>query len=149
MAGAMTGFFMNVFKDNPPKICIVEPNEANCIFRSAQRTDGNICTVSGDLNTIMAGLACGEPCDIGWKIIKHYARNYASVANEIAAKGMRVLGNPLGDDPRIISGESGAAAFGFAVEVLLRNEYKDIKTQLELDETSQLLFCLLYTSRCV
>ena len=57
----------------------------------------------------------------------------------VAAEGMRVLGNPLPGDPRVISGESGAATAGFVAEVL-RNESLDwLRRQLKLDENSRIL----------
>ncbi len=96
--------------------------------------------VSGDLDTIMAGLACGEPCTIGWDLLSSYADYFVSMPDNGAAKGMRVLANPLGEDCHIISGESGAAPFGLVCEVLENEEMADIKELLGLDETSRLLF---------
>lgn len=66
MAASMTAFFRNVFfrnvmKENPPKIIIVEPNKANCLYRTAHANDGRLHFVKGHLNSIMAGLNCGEP----------------------------------------------------------------------------------------
>lgn len=45
------------------------------------------------MDTIMAGLACGEPCRISWNILKGYADNFISCPDYTAAKGMRILGN--------------------------------------------------------
>ena len=64
MAGAVAGFFSDYYKEKRPIITIVEPDKADCIYRSAKANDGKPCFVSGDMNTIMAGLACGEPCTI-------------------------------------------------------------------------------------
>ena len=57
----------------------------------------------------------------------------------VAANGMRLLANPLGDDPQVVSGESGAAGFALAVEVLRREDLKDLKEHLGLDENSRIL----------
>lgn len=54
----------------------------------------------------MAGLSCGEPCTISWEMPRRYADHFVSVPDYVAAKGMRILGNPAGDDERIISGEN-------------------------------------------
>ena len=60
----------------------------------------------------MAGLACGEPCTIGWDILDREADAFISMTDNIAARGMRILANPVGEDRRVVSGESGAAAMG-------------------------------------
>lgn len=140
MSGAITGFFADLYKgDEKPVITIVEPNKADCIFRSAQANDGNVHCVGGDMNTIMAGLACGEPCTIGWKVIHDYADNFISMPDWVAAKGMRVLGNPLTGDDKVISGESGAAGAGFVTEVLQNESLDWLRKQLKLDENSRIL----------
>ena len=139
MAGAMADFFMDLYSDAPPVITVVEPSNADCIFRTAAADDGRLHSVGGDLSTIMAGLACGEPCSIGWKMLERSAQNYISMPDYVAANGMRILGNPLDGDPRVISGESGASAFGFAVEALRNPELAGIRAQLRLNADSRLL----------
>ncbi len=140
MAGALTGFFRDYYREtDPPIITIVEPDKADCVFRTAAAKDETLHRVSGDLNTIMAGLACGEVSTSGWKILKDWADNFMSVPDYLAAKGMRILGSPLGGDPRIISGESGAVTLGVVAEVLLRKEMKGLKEKLGLDEKSVIL----------
>ena len=53
---------------------------------------------------------------------------------------MRILGNPIGEDPRVVSGESGASAFGCIAEILSNPNLQKIKEQLCLNENSKLLF---------
>ena len=91
------------------------------------------------MDSIMAGLCCGEPCTIGWEILRDYADNFVSVPDSIAAKGMRVLGNPLDGDVRIISGESGACTTGFVVEVMQNESLKQIREQIGLNGESRIL----------
>ena len=140
MAGAMAGFFAGLYGENRPKIIIVEPNRADCLFRTAKADDGTLHSVTGDMNTIMAGLACGEPCSIGWKVLESVADGFLSVPESVAADGMRILASPCRGDSPIVSGESGAAAFGAAANILLDQELTDMKQQLGLDAHSRLLF---------
>ena len=140
MAGAMAGFFAGLYGENRPKIIIVEPNRADCLFRTAKANDGTLHSVTGDMNTIMAGLACGEPCSIGWKVLESVADGFLSVPESVAADGMRILASPCRGDSPIVSGESGAAAFGAAANILLDQELTDMKQQLGLDAHSRLLF---------
>ena len=60
----------------------------------------------------MAGLACGEPNIIGWEVLKSCSKVFVSCPDWVAAKGMRILGNPLKEDKRVVSGESGAVTTG-------------------------------------
>lgn len=139
-ATAVTGFFASEYKENKPIITVVEPDAAACVFQTIKANDGKIHPVTGDMHTIMAGLACGEPVTVGIDILRDYVDFFASCPDYIAANGMRVLGAPKTGDARIISGESGAAAFGFAYELLHNPEWKTWKEKLKLDENSVLLF---------
>ncbi len=140
LAGAVQGFFADVYGEDRPITTIVEPNAAACIFKTAKAKDGKIHTVTGDMNTIMAGLACGEPTTVGWEVLKNYSDNFVSCPDYAAAQGMRVLGNPLKGDTKVISGESGAAGFGLVYEILTNHNLKWMKDELQLDENSVLLF---------
>jgi len=139
-ASAVTGFLAEVYGEKKPVITIVEPNAAACIFQTIKAADGNIHAVTGEMNTIMAGLACGEPVTIGLEILRNYADFFVSCPDYAAADGMRVLAAPLKGDEAIVSGESGASAFGFAYEMLTDLRLKGIKEQLGIDENSVLFF---------
>lgn len=140
MAGAVAAFFGEVYGENRPKVIIVEPNSADCFYRTAKADDGTLHIVTGDMKTIMAGLACGEPCSIAWEILKDCADHFIAFPDWAAAKGMRILGNPLGKDDRVISGESGASGFGCMAAILTEPSLYGIKRELGLDETSRVLF---------
>ncbi len=111
-AGGVLGFMVSSLGDRAPKITIVEPEQANCIYQSAKAGDGKPHSVGGALDTLMAGLACGEPNTISWELLRDYAAAFVSCQDTLAATGMRVLATPLKGDPVIISGESGAVTTG-------------------------------------
>lgn len=140
LAGALTGFFSSVYGEERPIITIVEPNKADCIFRTAKAKDGKLHFVTGDMDTIMAGLACGEPCSIGWNVLKDYADNFISCPDYTAAQGMRLLGNPSNDDVKIISGESGAGPIGCVAEIMRDPRLTHLKEELKLNNDSVVLF---------
>lgn len=139
-ATGVTGYFSSVFQgDKKPFIGVIEPEQANCNYKTAKADDGEIHNVTGEMNTIMAGLACGEPVTVGWPVLNSYADAFLSVPDKAAARGMRILGNPLNDDKRVISGESGAATLGALSEILQRDDLESIKKDLKLDENSVIL----------
>ena len=139
MAGAMTGFFSNLYKEDKPIIVIVEPAKADCLFQTAKADDGKLHTVTGDMDTIMAGLACGEPCTIGWDVLKGYADAFIRCPEYAAADGMRILASPVKGDTAVTAGESGAAAFGCMANILMDQDLVEWKKLLKLDGNAKIL----------
>ncbi len=139
MAGAMTGFFSNLYNEDKPIIVIVEPAKADCLFQTAKADDGKLHNVTGDMDTIMAGLACGEPCTIGWDVLKGYADAFIRCPEYAAADGMRILASPAKGDTAVTAGESGAAAFGCMANILMDENLAEWKKLLKLDENAKIL----------
>ncbi len=139
LAGAVQGYFANRYPENPPKVVVVEAEPAACLYKGATVGDGSIQFVGGDMVTIMAGLACGEPNTISWDILKNHVDTFIATPDWVAAKGMRMLAAPIKGDPAITSGESGAAPFGTLACIMLMDEYKELREHLGLDENSKVL----------
>ena len=123
LAGAIQGFFASVYKDNVPITVVVEPDLANCYYQSGLKGDGKPVNVGGEMNTLMAGLACGEPNIVGFEILKNYATAFLSCPDYVAAKGMRVLAAPLKGDAPVTSGESGAVTLGALFNIMKDERY--------------------------
>ena len=136
-AGAITGVFKNLHPENCPVMTVVEPNAADCIYRSA--VSGKREIVSGEMRTIMAGLANGEPNAISWEILKNCASFFASCPDMVAAKGMRMLAYPKGSDKEVVSGESGAVGLGLAASLMMDKDLEGFKDALGLDRNSRVL----------
>ncbi|WP_265457219.1 diaminopropionate ammonia-lyase [Enterococcus sp. HY326] len=139
LAGAVIGYFANLYQDNPPIMTVVEAQAADCLYQSAKVKDGSIRFVEGDLQTIMAGLACGEPNTISFDILKNHTDFFISAPDWVSEKGMRILGAPLKGDPQVISGESGAVAMGVVASVMKDPAYQELKQALKLDQNSVVL----------
>jgi len=139
LAGSVIGYFANRYPDNPPIMVVVEAGAADCIYRSAEKATGEIINVSGDLNTIMAGLACGEVNTIAWTILRNHASAFLSCPDWMSAKGTRMYGVPLSGDPTVISGESGSVTMGALASIMAYPRYAEVKKALKLDENSQVL----------
>lgn len=139
LAGAVQGYFANKYPGNPPKVIVVEADVAACLYKGAKAGDGGIYFVDGDMQTIMAGLACGEPNTISWDILKNHVDTFISAPDWAAAKGMRMLSAPFKGDPQVVSGESGAAPFGILACIMLMDEYKELREHLGLNADSKVL----------
>jgi len=139
LAAATIGFYHQLFGPDSPKSVVVEPVTAACLFRSAKIGDGQPHSSEGDLDTIMAGLACGDPNPIAWRILWDCADLFAICPDYVAAKGMRVYGVPLAGDPFIVSGESGAVTLGALMFIMEHPEYVPLRELLGLGPESQIL----------
>ncbi len=139
LAGAVQGYFANLFHDCEPTVVVMEAQAADCLYQGAKAGDGDIRIVDGDLSTIMAGLACGEPNIISWDILKNHSSFFVSCPDWVSAKGMRMLGAPVKGDPQVVSGESGAVGMGLIATLMTEPEYAQLKEAIGLDENSRVL----------
>ena len=138
LAGAMVGYFSNLYKDDPPNFIVMEAAAADCLYRGAVAADGAPRIVEGDLLTIMAGLACGEPNTISWDILRNHVTAFVSCPDWVSALGMRMLSAPVKGDPQVVSGESGAVGMGL-LAALTREDMREFREAIGLDENSRVL----------
>ncbi len=138
-AGAIGGFFASVYGAERPVVTIVEPEKADCLYQTASHNDGRLYFAAEKMDSVMAGLNCGEPNYIGWRVLHDYADHFAAFPDFVTAKGMRILGNPTGGDEKVTAGESGAAGLGFAAEVLEKESLRDLRDAIGLDKSSRIL----------
>ena len=115
--------------DRPVKLLVVEPDRAACLLASAKA--GRQVTVGGDLDTIMAGLACGEPSLLAWQELERAATAFITIEDSAAQDAMRTLAR-LG----IVSGESGAAGLAGLLEAAQDGGAREA---LGLDPSSRVL----------
>ena len=139
MAGGVLGYLSDKLGAENLKAIIVEPKEADCIYRSGGTECGDIVNVGGELDTIMVGLACGEPNPLGWDILRNCSSHFVSCEDGVAALGMRVLGNPMGSDARVVSGESGAIGLGLLAALYYSDDRQALMDELALDSDSVVL----------
>ncbi len=139
LAASVVGYFSNLYPDDPPKFIICEADAAACLYKGAVLGTGEEQIVTGDLQTIMAGLACGEPNTIGWDILRNHADCFLSCPDWVSARGMRILSSPVKGDPRVISGESGAVDTGAVYTIMTDENYKELREKLGLNSESRVL----------
>ncbi|MGD9899635.1 MAG: diaminopropionate ammonia-lyase, partial [Calditrichaceae bacterium] len=139
LAASTIGYYRQIFGADSPKFVVVEPTNAACLYQSAKIFDGEPHSFDGKLNTMMAGLACGDPSPLAWKILKDFADVFVTCPDYVAAKGMRVYGVPLNGDPFIVSGESGAVTLGALMFMMSLPEYLPLRKHLDLGPDSRIL----------
>ena len=136
-AAVMAVMVRQAWPHQPPCIVILEAKPAECFYESIKA--GRKTAVSGDLDTIMAGLACGEPNPLAWDILRDCGAAFAACPDWVAAQGMRILGNPVGSDDRVVSGESGAVGIGLLEAALTDPAYAGLRSAIGLTEQSRVM----------
>lgn len=133
-AAAITRRIRDRCTQSPPRIIVVEPDQAACIYESIKQ--GKPVPVHGDLATIMAGLACGEVSVIAFKTLLDEIDDVLVIPDETAISTMRFLAKGEAGDTALVSGESGVTGLaGF----LLANTNESVREKLELSEKSRVL----------
>jgi diaminopropionate ammonia-lyase len=96
-----------------PMLVVVEPDRADCLRRSAEA--GQPVVVAGELDTMMAGLACGEVSQIAWRLLSAGATGFMAIDDDSAASMMRQLATPAAGDRPVVAGESAVAGLAGAL----------------------------------
>jgi len=105
MAAAVVAYLKSALGDRSPTFIVLEPKNAACGFASASQ--GQLAEVGGDLETMIAGLACGIPSTIAWPILSEHVTAFVRMEDSLAGNGMRLL-----QREGIEAGECGGAAAG-------------------------------------
>ena len=107
MAAAVAACAFRRYPTARPTIVLADPDKAACFFDSIAA--GRPVAVAGDLDTMMAGLACGEVSELAWTILSGGADAVAKLPDESAISVMRLLARPPFGDRPIVAGESAVA----------------------------------------
>lgn len=139
LAASIIGHYHAILGDKAPICVVVEPDEAACLYESMKIGDNKPHNFPGELCTIMAGLACGDPSPIAWNVLAESADMFITVPDYIAAEGMRMYAVPLKGDPFIVSGESGAVTLATLKYIALDPNFTELKDKLKLNDKSKIL----------
>jgi diaminopropionate ammonia-lyase len=134
MAAAVAAYTKRRYGKNRPIIILADPDKSACWLESVR--NGKPTSVHGELDTLMAGLACGEISILAWDILRQNADAVMSVTDDDAVLMMRALANPSTDDPPIVAGESAVA--GLAASIAAAN-HEHARSELLLDSHSSIL----------
>lgn len=132
-AGVIAGL-RQYWDENAPRVIIVEPELAACLFESAKV--GKATKVAIAEETLMAGLSCGEPSELAWEILAEDATDFLTIPETVVAPTVRLLAQPTGDDPAIEAGESAVA--GLAA-LIAASQDECLFAKLGLDGSSRVL----------
>jgi len=115
VAAAVFARFWWEFGEQRPRFIIVEPERAACLYESARA--GKWVQLTGDLDTVMAGLSCGEPSLLAWELLKDCVDGFVTLPDAAALNAMRVLAEGVGGDAPVVSGESAVPGVATLLEM--------------------------------
>jgi diaminopropionate ammonia-lyase len=133
-AGSATASLRQYWGDQAPRVVIVEPELANCLYESSKANKALFVKINEE--SIMAGLSCGQASTVAWSIIAEEASDFVTIPENVVAPTVRLLAKPQGDDSVIEAGESAVA--GLAALICIAKQ-QDLREKLGLDETSRVL----------
>ncbi|KVN24841.1 PLP-dependent lyase/thiolase [Burkholderia pyrrocinia] len=117
-----------------PHFVVVEPRQADCLYQSALA--GRATKATGSVDSVMAGLACGEASPLAWDVLEPCIDHFMLIDDDDAVQAMRRLAAGSDRDVPLVAGESGAAGVA-GLAVLMRD--RDAARAAGLDANARVL----------
>ena len=102
MAAAMIAGFSR-FSNNIPNFIIVEPQNADCVFKSIQNNKPTSVKIIKE--TIMGGMSCGDVSTVAWEILKNSAKYCLTISDDAIPVAVALLAEKRLSSEKIIAGE--------------------------------------------
>ncbi len=134
LAAGVVSYLWERYGANRPKFIVVEPVQADCLYQSAMQ--GRAAKATGSVDSVMAGLACGETSPLAWKFLNESVDFFMTISDDDAVTAMHMLARGSERDIPIVSGESGAA--GLAGLAVIR-KHEALSAEIGLDANSRVL----------
>ncbi len=107
LAAGIASYLWEYHGECRPAFVMVEPRQADCLFQSALL--GEAARATGSVDSVMAGLACGETSPLAWRFLRTSVAHFATIGDDDAVAAMRVAAAGGARDVPLVMGESGAA----------------------------------------
>ncbi|MCE4574046.1 diaminopropionate ammonia-lyase [Caballeronia sp. CLC5] len=134
LAAGLISYLWEFHGAHRPRFVVVEPQQADCLYQSALA--GRPARATGSVDSVMAGLACGETSPLAWKFLQPGVDDFMTIHDEDAVDAMRILAAGSDTDVPIVAGESGVAGLAGLI-VLLRDA--QVAGKVGLDGASRIL----------
>jgi diaminopropionate ammonia-lyase len=131
-AAAVAGHFRRPDAPRHPKLVAVEPARADCLFQSVSA--GQLVSVPGPHDSIMAGLNCGRPSPVAWPVLSRSMDVLVAVDDEPSREAMRLAART-----GIVSGETGAAGLGGLLQLVHSGDGGEARRLLDVNEDTRVL----------
>jgi diaminopropionate ammonia-lyase len=133
MAAAMIAGFAKLSK-NIPKFIIVEPENADCVFKSIQNNKPTSVDVKKE--TVMGGMSCGDVSSIAWEILRNSANYCITISDEAISSTVALLAEGRLSNEKIIAGECAVPGVIALIGAFNNKDYLNI---IKLNSDSKVL----------
>ena len=133
-AAAIMAYFWEKYSEKNITFIIVEPTLAPCLIESAKANELTVFDIQKE--TMMAGLSCGEPSLLAWKILDEGTDHFMTITDDRVPDLMRMLAKGKDNDPSIEAGECSVSGLAALIEV--KNNDTMVK-KLNLNDNSRVL----------
>lgn len=116
LAAGIASYFWEVYGAQRPAFIMVEPQQADCLYQSA--LSGDAAKSEGSVDSVMAGLACGETSPLAWKFLKESVDHFMTIEDSAAVDAMRILASGKNQDIPLVAGESAVAGLAGLIQIL-------------------------------
>lgn len=134
LAAGIASYLWELQGEQRPTFVMVEPAQADCLYQSALA--GRAANASGSVDSVMAGLACGETSPLAWKFLETSVDFFMTLHDDEAVLAMRRLAAGSERDIPLESGESAVAGLA-ALQRLAKTPQQ--AAELGLDKDSRVL----------
>jgi diaminopropionate ammonia-lyase len=122
LAAGIISYMCEYFGSLRPIFIMVEPEQADCLYQSALQ--GMAAHASGSVDSVMAGLACGDTSPLAWRFLEHTVDHFLTITDDAAIQAMKLLAKGSPRDIPIVSGESGAAGLAGLISLAASVEWR-------------------------
>lgn len=134
LAAGIASYFWEVYGAQRPSFIMVEPQQADCLYQSA--LSGDAAKSEGSVDSVMAGLACGETSPLAWKFLKESVDHFMTIEDGAAVDAMRILASGKNQDIPLVAGESAVAGLAGLIQIL---KSPSLAADVGIDANSRIL----------
>lgn len=133
-AAGVASYLWEYYGAQRPRLIVVEPEQADCLYQSA--LVGRPAMATGSVDSVMAGLACGETSPLAWQILEGCIDDFMTVSDDEAVAAVRIVASGAYGDIPVVGGESGIAGLAGLIHLCMDTQ---LATQVGLDHASRVL----------
>lgn len=133
-AAGVASYLWEYYGANRPRLIVVEPEQADCLYQSA--LVGRPAMATGSVDSVMAGLACGETSPLAWQILEGCIDDFMTVSDAEAVAAVRIVASGAYGDIPVVGGESGIAGLAGLMHLCM---HEQLAEQVGLDHASRVL----------
>lgn len=135
LAAGIASYLWEWYGEQRPVFVVVEPQQADCLYQSALA--GEAAKATGSVDSVMAGLACGETSPLAWRFLQPCVDFFMTIEDTEAVAAMRRLAAGSARDIPLVAGESAVAGLAGLMHLV---DSGAIAADIGIDDKSRILF---------